>query len=241
MKHCAGIVTTALLLSQIAGASAARLLVEPILLEMNGAAAGTLTLRNEESVESDVQTRVFRWLQADGRETLEPTTDAVASPPAIRLTPHSDYTVRIVRTATEPVAGEESYRVIVDQLPSPGRQMQRAVNILIRQSIPVFFRAGQLTRANVSWSVTSEHGQISVSAVNGGDERLRIASLQLHDGAGTVVDFGNGLVGYVLGHSSMKFIFAKPPRGFGAVGPIQLAAFGNNGTIHATVPFDVHR
>ncbi len=149
MKHCAGIVTTALLLSQIAGASAARLLVEPILLEMNGAAAGTLTLRNEESVESDVQTRVFRWLQADGRETLEPTTDAVASPPAIRLTPHSDYTVRIVRTATEPVAGEESYRVIVDQLPSPGRQMQRAVNILIRQSIPVFFRAGQLTRANV--------------------------------------------------------------------------------------------
>jgi fimbrial chaperone protein len=178
MKHCAGIVTTALLLSQIAGASAAQLLVEPILLEMNGAAAGTLTLRNEESVESDVQTRVFRWLQADGRETLEPTTDAVASPPAIRLTPHSDYTVRIVRTATEPVAGEESYRVIVDQLPSPGRQMQRAVNILIRQSIPVFFRAGQLTRANVSWSVTSEHGQISVSAVNSGDERLRIASLQ---------------------------------------------------------------
>jgi fimbrial chaperone protein len=219
------------------GVSAAQLTVEPVLLELNApAAAGTLTLRNDEDVEIVVQTRVFRWSQSEGTERLEPTTDVVASPPSIKLAAHADYVVRVVRTWKQPVSGEESYRVIVDQLPEARRQGQRNINFLIRQSIPVFFRAARLTRADVSWSLAFEGGRLAITATNDGDERLRIASLRLRDAAGAVVNFGNGLVGYVLGHSSMRFSAPNPPRRFGAAGAISISAETNYGPINASAP-----
>jgi fimbrial chaperone protein len=221
---------------------AAQLRVEPVLLELNApAAAGTLTLRNDEDIEVTVQTRVFRWSQADGNESLDATTDVVASPPAIKLAPHSDYTVRVVRTSKQPVRGEESYRVIIDQLPDGRQRGQRAINILIRQSIPVFFRAAQLTTANVSWSLAYEGGKVVVTASNSGDERVRIASLRLRDAAGSTINFGNGLVGYVLGRSSMSFTATSPPRGFGAGGPVSVTAESNNGPINAAAPLQIRR
>lgn len=219
-------------------ASAAQLRVEPVLLELNAPiAAGTLTLRNDDDSAVAVQTRVFRWTQSEGRESLVLTTDAVASPPIVRLAPHANYTVRIVRTSRQPVRGEEGYRVLVDQLPDARRQAASTVAILIRQSIPVFFRAAQLSKANVSWSLIREREGIVVKAANAGDERLRIAALRLQDEAGATIGFGNGLVGYVLGRSTMNFIVTKPPAGFGANGPIRITAVSNNGPINATVPF----
>ena len=67
---------------------AAQLRVQPVLLELDApAAAATLTLRNDEDAEIAVQTRVFIWRQSGGAETLEPTTDVVASPPTVKLAP----------------------------------------------------------------------------------------------------------------------------------------------------------
>jgi fimbrial chaperone protein len=223
-------------------ASAALLQIEPILLEMNApATAGSLTIRNDEDSAVSVQTRVFRWVQSNGYETLDPTTDVVASPPIVTLAPGADYTIRILRTATTVVQGEESYRLWVDQLPPSPRLVQSGVNILIRQSIPVFFQASQITRPNVSWALHLQAGRLLITAANSGDERLRIASLKLRDQTGTTASFGNGLVGYVLGRSSMTFIIADPPRGFGASGEVSVAATSDNGPIHAMVPLQTLR
>jgi fimbrial chaperone protein len=236
------IATAAISLTLICMAAGSELRVEPISLELNApAAAGTLTLRNDEDVRITVQTRVFRWSQVNGRESLDPTTDVVASPPIVVLAPHTDYTVRIVRTSQQPVRGEESYRLFIDQLPGPQRQVQRTVAILVRQSIPVFFRAAQLNKASVTWSLAYERDEVVITASNSGDERLRIADLRLRDAAGTSIGFGNGLVGYVLGRSSMSFIVTHPPRGFGADGGVLLTAATNTGPIRATVPLQIRR
>ena len=229
----------ALFASQILGldpAFAAQLRVEPVVLELNApAAAGTLTLRNDEDNEATIQTRVLRWTQSGGVESLEPTTDVVASPPAVKLAPHADYVVRVVRVSKLPVRGEESYRVIVDQLPRTGGRQARAVNLLIRQSIPVFFRARELTVPQVSWDIKSEAGKLVVVASNAGDERLRIANLRLKDSAGATISFGNGLIGYVLGQSSMSLAAPKFPPGFGSGGSISLVADTDKGQTHAVV------
>jgi fimbrial chaperone protein len=214
--------------------SAAQLRVEPVLLELNApAAAGSLTLRNDEDADVVVQTRVMRWSQADGKETLEPTADVVASPPTVKLAPGADYVVRVVRVSKRPVRGEESYRVIIDQLPNARRQQARAVNLLIRHSIPVFFRNPQLSTANVAWSLGYDGDKLVVVASNSGDERLRIASLRLRDATGATISFGNGLVGYALGRSSMSWIAPSPPRGFGASGSVSIAAETDKGPINA--------
>jgi fimbrial chaperone protein len=216
--------------------SAAQLRVEPVLIDLTApAAAATLTLRNEQDDEVTIQTRVFKWSQSAGKETLEPTTDVVASPPAVTLAPHADYVVRVVRVTKEPVHGEESYRVIVDQLPRSGKQRNTSLNLLIRQSIPVFFRQRVLDVPEVAWSIGYDKGKLIVTASNTGDERLRIASLRLKDSSGATVAFGNGLLGYVLGHSTMKWISAAYPRGFGAGGSISVTAETDKGPTRAVV------
>jgi fimbrial chaperone protein len=191
-----------------------------------------LTLRNDEGSEVTVQTRVVRWSQTNGNEALEDTNDVVASPPVVTLAPGADYVVRVVRVSRKPLQGEESYRVIVDQLPRPGRQQNKAVNLLIRQSIPVFFRSRELALPKVSWSMRSEAGRLIVSANNSGDERLRIASLKLRDSSGATLSFGNGLVGYVLGRSLMSWTAPTRIPTFGSVGSVSISAETDKGPIH---------
>jgi len=165
----------------------------------------------------------------------------VASPPAVTLAPGADYVVRVVRVSKQSVQGEESYRVIVDQLPRVRRQQARTVNLLIRQSIPVFFRGKELNIPNVSWSLSFEAGKLIVVANNAGDERLRIASLRLKDASGSSISFGNGLVGYVLGRSSMSWAAPNNPRGFGTGGAISITAETDKGPTHAVVQAPARR
>ena len=166
----------------------AQLSVGPILLDLKApSASGTLTLVNNEDYAVTVQTRVFLWRQGAVGETLEQTSDVVASPPSVTLQPHQEYTVRVVRTAKATVQGEESYRVVVDQLPDLRRQPANGVNLLIRQSIPVFFSSLESIRPDVDWSLQSDGDQVRLVAANSGDIRLRIANVRLVDASGNSI------------------------------------------------------
>jgi fimbrial chaperone protein len=212
----------------------AAIVVEPVVLDIDApAAAGAFTLRNNDQTSVTIQTRVFRWVQSNGQETLTPATDAAASPPIVTLTPSSDYTVRVVRTANGPVNGEESYRVVIDELPNPNKTQANTVNILIRQSIPVFFRAQRFMPPEVKWSYRIQNDQVQVFATNQGDDRLRVASLRLHDTFGKEISFGNGLVGYVLGHSSMIFTTRLVAADFTAADTVVLESETSTGHIQA--------
>ena len=94
--------------------------VSPVSLDISAPRKSTkLNLENRGEEPVTVQIWVFRWENNDGKDSLTPTSSAVASPPVATLKPHGKYTVRIVRVANEPVASEENYRLLVDQLPKP--------------------------------------------------------------------------------------------------------------------------
>ncbi|MGO4870147.1 MAG: molecular chaperone [Roseiarcus sp.] len=226
----------AMFLGGAGAAFADQLTVEPVLLEMEApSASGILKLRNDQDVAVTAQTRVLRWTQVDGVEKLEQTSDVVSSPPEVTLAPKINYVVRVVRVSKQPVHGEESYRVLVDQLPSNPRLSNPTVRLLIRQSIPVFFRARQVSPPEVSWSLSRKGDLLFLNAANSGDERLRIASLRLQDASGTTLSFGNGLLGYVLGRSSMRWQTPRHPRNFARSGPVTLVAQTNKGALKATI------
>ena len=239
-------VTAAVLIASVtalvagsASTRAAQLHVEPVSLELEApAAAAVLTLRNDDDSDALVQTRVFRWSGQDGNESLEPTADVVASPPSIRLAPHSDYVVRVVRVSRKPIIGEESYRVIVDQIPSLHRPSSRAVEVLIRQSIPVFFRAKDIAPAQVAWRVQRTNQTLIVTGSNAGGEHLRIASLRLRASGGTTVSLGNGLAGYVLGRTARSWMIQGASAGFVAGGLVSVMADSNKGPINAVVELE---
>ena len=79
---------------------------------------------------------------------MEKTADVAVSPPVLSLNGNGEAVVRLVRVANTPVTGEETYRILFDELPSREKLQGTGVKLLIRQSIPVFFMGstGSLAR-----------------------------------------------------------------------------------------------
>jgi len=215
-----------------APARAASLQVEPILVDVTApGAASTVTLHNTGTTPINAQVRVFRWTMINGEEKLEPTNDVVASPPSVTLAPDGKYVTRVVRVSKQPVVGEESYRLLVDQLPDLAQQKNGSVNLMIRYSIPVFFGAPNKKNPTVTWSLAVKGDKVTVMAHNSGDRRLRIAGLTLHDQHGKSIKLGDGLNGYALGQSTKSWTI--PAHGFAANGSASISAQSDGGPVQA--------
>ncbi len=121
-------------------AYASSLQVAPVSIEMVApSAASALTLKNSGADPIKAQIRVFRWSQVNGEDKMEPVTDIVASPPMATVMPNKNFIVRLVRLSKQPVAAEENYRIIVDELPDNSKGTPaRGVAMAFRYSIPVF-------------------------------------------------------------------------------------------------------
>ena len=226
------VLTATLALAVCYPAQAGSLQVAPVLVDVTApGAASTVTLRNEGTTPINAQIRVFRWSLVNGQEKLEPTDDVVASPPSVTLTPKGQYIARIVRVSKQPVAGEESYRLLVDQLPDLSKQKNGTVNLLMRYSIPVFFGAPNKKNPTVAWSLAVKGDKVTLTAHNSGDRRLRISALALRDGHGKSVSFGSGLAGYALGQSTKSWTVSS--RGFATSGSASISGQSDGGPIQA--------
>ena len=128
--------------------------VAPVLLDIHAPrATGTISVKNDDVRPTTIQVRLFRWRQGEGEERYEPTEDVVASPPIANVAPGATLTIRVIRTAQTPVAGEESFRLVLDQLPESDRGGHAKVSMLLRQVLPVFFAQDDLSAPRVTWSV----------------------------------------------------------------------------------------
>jgi fimbrial chaperone protein len=221
-----------LLAAAFSPAQAGSLQVEPVTLDVTApGAASTITLHNSSSTPIHAQIRVFRWSLVNGEEKLEPTNDVVASPPSVTLAPNAKNLARVVRVAKAPVVGEESYRLLVDQLPDLSQQKNGAVNLMVRYSLPVFFGAANKKSPTLAWSVAVKGDKVTLAAHNTGDRRLRISALTVKDGSGRSISLGTGLAGYALGQSTKSWII--PGRGFAASGSASISAQSDGGPVQA--------
>jgi len=208
---------------------AAALQVSPVSVEVTApGATATLSLHNESDKTLNAQVRVFRWTQVDGVDKLVPTQDVVASPPLVSLKGNAKYSIRIVRVSKQPVVGEESYRLMIDELPAPVTGAA-TINIVLRYSIPVFFIAAGATAPKVSWRLQSKNGRPYIVATNEGDRHIRLAKLKVQDVRGAAAYFGDGLAGYVLGRSSFSLAVPASAKGFGGGVSASISALTNNG------------
>lgn len=194
--------------------------------------AATLDVSNEAGRPINVQIRVFRWTQEGGVDRLEPTTDVVASPPAAELAADATYVVRVVRVAKAPVAKEESYRVVVDEVPDPRRRQAGAVSLVVRHSIPVFFRDADSSAARVTWSLRPSGSSIVLVARNEGQSHLRLSDIVLSQDGRQFAGY-EGLLGYVLEGSTMEWPI--PLSGAPASGPVTLSAQTQAGPLNANI------
>jgi len=117
----------------------------------------------------------------------------------------------VVRVSKAPVRTEESYRVVVDELPDPSRRKAGTVNLVVRYLVPVFFRNPDASPPKVSWSLSRSGKGLRLSARNSGESRLRIADVTITQG-GRRIAGQKGLLGYVLGGATMSWPIAGKGR-----------------------------
>ena len=182
--------------------------VQPLTVEVTSPSqASSINLQNRGPRPMVLQVRVFDWSQVNGQDQIAPTTEVVASPPAMTIPPGQSYTVRLARTAGAVNAGEKSYRLWVDELPPPARPMPAGggeVDVRLRYDLPAFFRAGDPQPA-LNWRAYRTGGQLVVEASNSGAGHARIEGLRL-DSAQGPISFGRGLNGYVLPGATRRWV-----------------------------------
>lgn len=233
-RGLAGAVAMHALLASFAARAGSVLEIAPVLIDVQAPnAAATLSIKNDDGRPTTIQVRLFRWRQAGGEESYAPTQDVVASPPIASVMPGATLTIRVIRAAQAPVEAEESYRLVLDQLPEADRSGRAKVSMLLRQVLPVFFSRGDRSPPEVSWSIASGPKGYVLQAHNAGDQRLRIGQVTLSgEGVGRV-KLGGGLLGYVLGHADMSWTIGKV-KAFRPGSTLAVQGESDHGAFHAT-------
>ena len=184
--------------------NAASLRMTPIGLDLaEPDKAGAISLTNTAAESVDLQVRIFKWSQINGKDELTETRDVLVSPPVATIKGGETYTIRVVRVASRPVSGEETYRLVIDELPKPidPRATGQGVRMVLRSSMPVFFTQKNI-RADLQFSCWTQGGKTFLRVTNTGRRHAKLAGLKLVGPQGEL-SVGGGLNGYVLAGQTM--------------------------------------
>ncbi|MHA1553069.1 MAG: fimbrial biogenesis chaperone [Alphaproteobacteria bacterium] len=216
--------------------------ITPVLIEAPAQVrAAQITLQNLDGRSVNVQFRVFRWSQVDGKEQLAPTRDVVVSPPMARLTPNAQQIVRIIRTSNQAITREESYRVLVDELPDIQRANGKQINFVVRYSIPVFFGDFVPEVGDLQWAISQDADGVRLRATNSSGRRVRISDIELVNAAGQRLAVRAGLLGYVLAGASANWRLKVPADHLAVSGSrIEILATSDSGPIHGAATLQRH-
>jgi fimbrial chaperone protein len=185
----------ALAMSQ-ATAARGQLQAGPTLVEIApGASAGRMTLSNTGDTAVSAQVRVFRWTQVDGEDRLTPTQDVVLSPGIARIEPGAQQVVRVVRQGNVASGQDQTYRIVVDELPPPADQApEPGINFRMRYVVPVYARTAGATAP----ALACELRAAVLACTNTGGQAAQLGATRLIDKNGKLVALSRGLFGYVL-------------------------------------------
>ncbi len=163
--------------------NAASIRLSPVSIEiLNDQSASSISLYNQSNESTDLQVRVFEWRQNAGQDQLIPTDEIAVSPPFLKLQPNDSYNLRVVRINPAPVSGEETYRIIIDELPKPidNRKADQGINVLLRSSLPLFV-VNKDAITKLTWSIQQEQNTSSLMISNVGNRHALLNNLTLVD------------------------------------------------------------
>jgi fimbrial chaperone protein len=198
----------ACLLAAALDASASGLQIAPTSLELAAAGpAQALWLTNTGDHDIRAQVRAYQWSQNGGKDALEPTQSLVASPPMVSIPSGGRQLVRVIRTGQQAASGEQTYRLLVDELPLEAAK-GTGVQYVLRYSVPVFVGGGG--KPALAWSESTGQGTLDLTVSNTGSAHAQISEVNLVQAGAAPVAIVPGLLGYVLPGSTMHWTIALP-------------------------------
>src|SRR5204862_14853 len=126
------------------------------------------------------QITAYRWSQApDGGIGLKPATDLLAYPQMVSLGPGEERIARIAFTG-KPGAAEATYRLIVEELPTPQDAAQpkaMGLHMRARFNVPVFVAPAKIEVKAAAEAAEAHPGELRFRVRNSGTVRVRPTSV----------------------------------------------------------------
>lgn len=235
------VLASLLLSSGIAMASG--LQVSPISLSLQSREnASGLTLSNSGDNVVHAQVRVYQWLQDEQGDRLTPSRGLLASPPMIELKPGENQLIRIIRAKAPPQgtgAVEDTYRIVVNELPIKSATQQSGIQFSLTYSLPVFVQPLNVAKTSpkLQWSthLQADGKAVILRVSNSGKGHAQLAALSFIDAAGNSTEINPGLLGYVLPGATMHWPLKILPSVLAAGGKFKVMMNGTQTTPDVTM------
>jgi len=185
--------------------------VTPIRLEFDRAnKSGVVTVVNEAEEKLSVQMKAFEWTQdAEGKDQYTETNDVIFFPRLMALEKNEE---RVIRAGIKipAISREKTYRLFIEEIPSPQKAEGANIAITIRFGVPIFSKPikedikGQIEKIELS------KGLLNANLVNKGNTHFVINSIEIkgkNDKNETI--FSKELSGWYLLNGASR-VYATP-------------------------------
>lgn len=171
--------------------------VSPTALDLEPGAAGLLTVSNNGPQPINVQIEGFAWTQTEKGQQLSDTQRVVVSPPMTTVAAGDSQLIRVIALPGEKILPEETFRIVVSQLPTTEDKRNNQVQLLLQFSVPVFVSTLQPEAPQLQWSATRSGGKTTLTVRNDGRRYVRVTGAKLSQRSGKNITFAAEKITYL--------------------------------------------
>jgi fimbrial chaperone protein len=193
-----------------------------------------ISVSNHGAEASVIQLETSRWTQQDGKDSLAPSHEILATPPIFTLAPGASQIVRVGLRRAPDAQHELTYRLVLREVPPP-QPIAQGLRVALAISMPVFVVSAHPSFSNLAWrAVRLADGRIQLEATNTGSAHVQIGSLELSSPPSASPIVRQSVATYVLPGNTRSWTF-KTTAGVAAGSILQLRATTDSGDLQAKV------
>jgi fimbrial chaperone protein len=174
----------------VPAAQAGSFAVSPVRITLDNRhrSVAALTVRNNSDVATVVQAQAMQWLAAGSDDDYRPTSELLVTPAVFTLAPRGQQVVRVgLRDRTQSTSAERTFRLYLNEVPTPPDEGFRGMNVALRLGVPIFVTAPD-TAAKLAVELRAGTADtLQLLTQNTGDAHLRLQRVVIADTGGAVV------------------------------------------------------
>jgi fimbrial chaperone protein len=192
-----------------------------------------VTVTNEGDQEVVMQADLYTWKQKpDGTDDLVLTEDLILSPPIIKLAPKARQVVRLARLTPPPSTDQQTYRLIVREIPEARPTEQLQLQVALAFSLPVFITPPGAKREMKCSAERAAADTLKVTCENNGNAYAQIRALEVVGSTGEPLA-STAVGGYILPGVKRGLEVKRQGGARYPGGKIQVRAAMDDGTVQS--------
>lgn len=197
--HIRAAAKLALLAGTVLPISAGNFAVNPVRVELSARQLhSTLKIANGGDEKVTVQVHAVSWGKGGNDESLEDTNDVIVNPPIFTMAPHQTQLIRLGLREFKASVAEQTYRLILEEVPPPLKPDFNGLRTLLRISIPIFVVPPQPAQPLLLWQVRRSPDGPILSVENRGTGHIQLKQISVSRAPGGEPIFTGVHAVYVL-------------------------------------------